>query len=155
MKPIHRVILVGLALLAVSGCGSLHIGPGSAAPTSNPVPADSAAGVAACNQWDTSRGSQFQLVAEFDSTAGTVAAWAERLYGATGYTSPWRQYAPTMAATVCYFDGPWAIPCPPPLPPATPAALHRDEAILLANGLQSMGPYGACNTDLAVERPSG
>jgi hypothetical protein len=94
----------------------------------------------------------YQLDAAFDSTAGIVAVWWEKLAGgpSTGIRSQWRDYPATMIVTVCYLDGQWNVPVPrPPKTPYTRGIIFIDE-----NGVVMQGPVGNAQT-LPIVRPTG
>jgi hypothetical protein len=61
-----------------------------------------------CNRPDVLQ-SGFKLVAAFQTTAGTAAAWEDALSQGS-VTSPLHELAPDVKVAVCYLDGPWQPP---------------------------------------------
>jgi hypothetical protein len=158
-KPLSlRLIASGIlfAAFGLSGCGGVSTNGPAASPSETIVPVyDSNAGLNACQSWSSARAGAYQLEAEYDSTAGTVAAWEERLAG-DGFSSQWRNYPGFMAVTVCYFRGQLGLSGPPPPSPATPPpAPDRGVILIGANGFVADGPRHGYHTTTPLERPSG
>jgi hypothetical protein len=145
-----ELIVLGVALLLVA-CGTAPSQNANEAAASTPQPViDSAAGLSRCNAWNQNRGN-FQLEAAYDSTAGIVAAWWEKLAGgtSTGLRSTWRQYPASLVVTVCYFHGDWHAPGPRP----PTIAINRGIIFVGANGVIDQGPVGN-DQRLSLVRPS-
>jgi hypothetical protein len=79
----------------------------SAPPTGGPI-IDSDFAKASCTRADVLQGG-FTLIAAFETTAGTAAAWEDAL-AQGAQTSPLHEIAPDMKVAVCYIDGPWQPP---------------------------------------------
>src|SRR3979409_2133896 len=71
-----------------------------------------------CNRPDVLQ-SGFKLVAAFEASAGTAAAWEDALSQGS-LTSPLHEVAPDMKVAVCYLEGPWQ-------PPQNVADLYRQQ----------------------------
>ena len=151
MKRVQVAAGLVLTLTVVAACGT-YPGPESASsstPTPPQVISDSLVGLQQC-QAHVGQGGQ--LMAAYDSTAGIVASWMERLEGGSSFGTPstWRNPS-TMTVWVCYVDGPWQVPGPPQNPP-----YDRGVIFVGANGAADQGPVGhSSNMPLSPPSSSG
>ena len=79
--------------------------------------------------------SGFTLIAAFETTAGTAAAWEDALSQGS-VTSPLHELPPGMKVAVCYLDGPWQ-------PPQNVADLYRQEGVVAGRGIRFVPQTGA------------
>jgi hypothetical protein len=87
-----------------------------------------------CNRPDVLQ-SGFKLVAAFQTTAGTAAAWEDALSQGS-LTSPLHEVAPDVKVAVCYLDGPWQ-------PPQNVADLYRQQGVVPDRGIRFVPETGA------------
>ena len=86
-----------------------------------------------CNRPDVLQ-SGFKLVAAFQTTAGTAAAWEDALSQGS-LTSPLHEVAPDMKVAVCYLEGPWQ-------PPQNVADLYRQQGVVPDRGIRFVPETG-------------
>lgn len=149
MKPMIITIPLVAATLMLSGCakssppGAASQGPAAAntaAPVTTPTPVanpdatpdhpiiDSPGAQTVCSNWVHPPGQL--LLAAYDTTVGDVVDWQESDTGPGG--SQWRDHAWSMAAWVCYLQGTFPIPCPPPQAGQAPCAPGTRESIIVS-----------------------
>jgi hypothetical protein len=87
-----------------------------------------------CNRPDVLQ-SGFKLVAAFEASAGTAAAWEDALSQGS-LTSPLHEVAPDMKVAVCYLEGPWQ-------PPQNVADLYRQQGVVPDRGIRFVPETGA------------
>jgi hypothetical protein len=87
-----------------------------------------------CNRPDVLQ-SGFKLVAAFETTAGTAAAWEDALSQGS-LTSPLHEVAPDVKVAVCYLEGPWQ-------PPQNVADLYRQQGVVPDRGIRFVPETGA------------
>jgi hypothetical protein len=143
--------LVGLSLVLRSSNGSVKTkaqAPGSSSDVLSPslpgivasTPAaggpiiDSDFAKTSCNRPDVLQ-SGFKLVAAFQTTAGTAAAWEDALSQGS-LTSPLHELAPDVKVAVCYLEGPWQ-------PPQNVADLYRQQGVVPDRGIRFVPETGA------------
>ena len=89
---------------------------------------------ASCSRPDVQQ-SGFTLIAAFETTAGTAAAWEDALsHGSV--TSPLHELPPGMKVAVCYLDGPWQAP-------QNVADLYRQQGVVADRGIRFVPETGA------------
>jgi len=89
---------------------------------------------ASCSRPDVQQ-SGFTLIAAFETTAGTAAAWEDALSQGS-VTSPLHELPPGMKVAVCYLDGPWQ-------PPQNVADLYRRQGVVADRGIRFVPETGA------------
>jgi hypothetical protein len=87
-----------------------------------------------CNRPDVLP-SGFKLVAAFQTTAETAAAWEDALSQGS-VTSPLHELAPDVKVAVCYLEGPWQ-------PPQNVADLYRQQGVVPDRGIRFVPETGA------------
>ena len=89
---------------------------------------------ASCSRPDVQQ-SGFTLIAAFETTAGTAAAWEDALSQGS-VTSPLHELPPGMKVAVCYLDGPWQAP-------QNVADLYRQQGVVADRGIRFVPEAGA------------
>jgi len=89
---------------------------------------------ASCSRPDVQL-SGFTLIAAFQTTAGTAAAWEDALSQGS-VTSPLHELTPDVKVAVCYLDGPWQ-------PPQNVADLYRQQGVVPDRGIRFVPETGA------------
>jgi hypothetical protein len=101
--------------------------PGITAPAAGGPIIDSDFAKSSCSRADVLQ-SGFTLIAAFQTTAGTAAAWEDALSQGS-MTSPLHELVPAVAVAVCYLDGPWQ-------PPQNVAELYRQQGVVPDRGIR-------------------
>jgi len=78
--------------------------------------------------------SGFTLIAAFETTAGTAAAWEDALSQGS-VTSPLHELASDQKVAVCYLDGPWQ-------PPQNVADVYRQQGVVPDRGIRFVPETG-------------
>ncbi|HEY2668486.1 MAG TPA: hypothetical protein VGK51_16770 [Actinomycetota bacterium] len=124
----------------------------SSAPAAGGPIVDSDFAKASCGRPDVQQ-SGFTLIAAFETTAGTAAAWEDALSQGS-VTSPLHELPPGMKVAVCYLDGPWQAP-------QNVADLYRQEGVVPDRGIRFVPQAGAVvdgpiapHTSLPILRPA-
>ena len=138
-----------------SSSGGIHPSlPGitSSAPAAGGPIIDSDFAKASCTRPDVQQ-SGFTLIAAFETTAGTAAAWEDALSQGS-VTSPLHEQPPGMKVAVCYLDGPWQ-------PPQNVADLYQRQGVVADRGIRFVPETGAVvdgpiapHTSLPILRPA-
>ena len=106
----------------------------SSAPAAGGPIIDSDFAKASCSRPEVQQ-SGFTLIAAFETTAGTAAAWEDALSQGS-VTSPLHELPPGMKVAVCYLDGPWQ-------PPQNVADLYRQQGVVADRGIRFVPETGA------------
>jgi hypothetical protein len=152
-KPLLGLVVCGATVLAA--CGRVtSVAPGSLTPSPSPIVpiSDSQPGLQRCLAWQ-GNARAYQLEAAFDSNAGAIAAWRDKLAGSNA-SFPVQNNDPALVGTVCYFRGSWAVPAPP----GNTEVWDRGIIFAYADGSTVAGPVGnaegAPPNALPLNRPS-
>jgi len=153
--------VVGLAAVALAGCGRAgHPAVRASGPSSAAAAAAGPSAQQTCNGSAMAEAKSIGRVdavsGAFPSTAGRVAAWQEARVasqGKPGTTSSWRSHPSDEAVVVCYFDGEFMTPLPPPAPGGTAPRAH-DRYVIVVGADGTAVPFVAgYRTNTPVEAP--
>jgi hypothetical protein len=113
--------------------GAIHLPGITSAPVAGAPIIDSDFAKSSCNRPDVLQ-SGFTLIAAFQTTAGTAAAWEDALSQGS-LTSPLHELAHDVKLAVCYLDGPWQ-------PPQNVAELYRQQGVVPDRGIRFVPETG-------------